>query len=122
MQLAGDLLGFDSDGKFTGYEDLLSFVPIYRAKVDVKPEDSRQGGLMAITFSTVPWTEGIAAAVEKKFVSVAADQIAVYEIYAGTGDKNNILYIRFKRGNMPNELWAGKSLTDRPRITNRTYK
>ena len=105
---AEDFIGFNSNGELEGYEDLVKFVKILRAKVDVSPEVSRLGGLMEIKFTYAPWTEGIAAAIAAGRVTVAADQISVYEIYASTTDANT-LYIRFKRGSMPNEAYGRAS-------------
>ena len=104
---AEDFINFDSAGRLKGYEDLVSFVKILRAKIDVYPEDSRLGGLMEFKFAYAPWSEGLKAAVKAGRVMVAADQISVYDIHAS--DDNNVLYIRFKRGSMPNEAYGQAS-------------
>jgi len=103
----GDFDGFDSStGKHLVYDDI-KFVYTYGLNVDIAPELSRRGGEIVFTFNNgdIPW-DSIADAVAHDYITVAADQIAVYKIYSTA---SNVLRIRFKRGQMPNEAYGRAS-------------
>ena len=101
---AGDFYGFNSAGELQDYPEV-RFVKTFATKVDVYPEDSRRGGEMVLKFSTAPWASA-ADAVSKDYVTISADQIAVFSIVAKS---NTELRIRFKRGQMPNEAYGRAS-------------
>jgi len=125
---AGDFYGFDpSTGKNKEYPEV-QFVYTFGLNVDVAPEDSRRGGEIVFTFdeNDLPWEDSRTAAAND-YITVSADQIAVYKIYANNKKE---LRIRFKRGQMPNEAygrashlqiffentkWAAKGIDSTPR-------
>jgi len=106
-KVAGDFYGFNpKTGENLDYPEV-KFVKTFSLNLDVSPENSRRGGEIVFKFadSDLPWTN-IEDALSKDYVTVSADQIAVYKIYAKS---NKELVIRFKRGQMPNEAYGRAS-------------
>jgi len=102
IQVAEDMAGFSSTGEFVDYPEV-KFVKPHQAFLDVAPENSRKGGEMVFTFSSDIW--GGVDPIPKGWVTISADQIAIIS----TSYTANVLRIRFKRGNMPNEAYGQPS-------------
>jgi len=105
---AGDFYGFNGEtGEHNVYPEV-KFVYTFAMNVDIAPDVSRRGGDIVFNFndnSDLPW-DNAAAAIANEWITVSADQIAVYEMEARG---NNELRIRFKRGQMPNENYGQAS-------------
>jgi len=104
---AGDFDGFDP---VTGVHKVYNEISIFQSYclyVDIPPELSRRGGEMVFKFkeNDLPWDDA-RVAVSKDYITVSADQIAIYKISAPS---NKELRIRFKRGQMPNEAYGRAS-------------